>query len=531
MRSVSKVIPLAVSTLVVSGLLWACSKKKDDTNTSAAKAADDGLGFAVMGTLAVKNFALTGKTITHVVALNTETGFSIAAAVDPATGAFKLPLDGDAGELAKFIRADGSVDREKLIAAHPDAASAIEGKTDAEVKELLSEGEEGSGSPEATPWTVTYVDSTKTGKDMIVSRFAANTLDTLSPVSGTNSRLRLGNVTPALDGAAATDISYTDILSGIGMSEATATTFGAIDDISLRYINPDIDNDGILDMPVLDLEGNMTGNQKKFILDFHNRFTFSSPSDNQITPVDLKNRFPDEAAGGIANLTLTYNGTGIIPELEKAEFTAAPTEYTWTFSEAVDLGTSNHCNEAPSSTSLAANTACTKPYTVNPDYERYQLGLEVALPKNGTYELKAGGKTFTWTNVKVSDFSAGVGFVALFTKLNVDSNDKFTGFDFKYMRKTASGWEAASTETLALIVKGKGGFFSMKIDGTNSGKQCGTYVPKTSTGSVAFASAELHCQNDSNGAIEAALKAGLDWSRFSDAGISYDDKLGMRFFF
>lgn len=131
------------------------------------------------------------------------------------------------------------------------------------------QGEEASSEPnapkEASPWVLAYIDSSKIGDAMLISRFASNTLDTLSPKVGDSGNLNLGSISTN-DSKATTSVNYIDILDSIKMSPETAETFGAIDDVSLRYINPDINNDGKLDAPVLSKDGILQGESKKFIL-------------------------------------------------------------------------------------------------------------------------------------------------------------------------------------------------------------------------------------------------------------------------
>lgn len=522
-----------------------CKASSSDTSTAASPTptptstpagpvdnnpADDGAGFAVVGSLNLSTALAAGKTITHVMALNTESNFAYATLVDPVTGYFKLPLS---GEISKYIKSDGTVDRERLTADNPDSAADIAGMTDAELIQAITKDD--PNPDEATPWIVAYIDATKVGAEMLVSRFGSETLDTLSPVASATGRLQLGDVDAVADGQATVDATYEDVLAATEMSTETASAIGAIDDVSLRYINPDINNDGVLDMPIRDAAGVVTGTRMKFGLDFHNRFNLVGPDMQLVGLNSLKNKFVDEALGGLANVRVNFTGTGISPELEKDLFSGAPATYKWKLDGAVDLNHSATCAENPSATTVPAGTWCTQTYTENVNYSRYQLGIEVKLPPEGTYTLEASGKTFTWTNVKVSDFNGGVGFVALFVKYIVDekntvdtTDDVMTGLAYKYMQRTATSWVPATDETLKLLIKGSGGKISMHFEEWS--KECGIDVAKSSTGTLNFES--LHCENvDQTTMDDLAAGRGILWSRFTGAGVSYDDKLGMRFFF
>jgi hypothetical protein len=304
---------------------------------------------------------------------------------------------------------------------------------------------------------------------------------------------------------------------------------GAVDGASLRHSNPDINNNGKFDQ----VEG------KKFILDFHNRFSWKGISDNAaIQYTMLKNKFPEELVGGLANLGVSYQGTGIVPELEKSEFDGAPESYRWKFdfadssAAAVDLGNSNTCVAEDNVTTIADGAWCSKNYTEDLNYNRYQLGLEVKQPPEGTYTLEAADQTFTWTNVEVSDFSAGEGFVSMMYKIDVNDAEAITGFTYKFMKKSAGSWVAATQEELGLLLKKGSARMGMQF---GSGAECGWSVPLAPTGSIVFKDSEISeaCNSNTSAEIKAALEN--DTQPFSSLsqqpGVSYDDKMAMRFFF
>ncbi|HYX33887.1 MAG TPA: hypothetical protein VE954_12295 [Oligoflexus sp.] len=534
---------ISLSLLTSLVLVNACGKSKSEetASTDSTEELGDGTeGFAVTGSLLLGGLLTAGVNITHVVALNTESGRKLAFPVDADTGEFRLMIPTtDENDFTIYINADGTLDRAKLEKQNPTVAVEVADMSDEELLAAIKEGaEENAGkTPEPSPWTLAYVDATKTGADMMVSRFAAETLDTISPTRG-NIGLKMGEVTPTVGGAAATSTSYADILEAIGMSTDTATTFGAIDDVSLRYINPDIDGDGVLDAVVVDAEGVRTGTEVRFPLDFHNRFLVQATGGATVLHTSLKDKFADDVVGGLANLNVSYTGTGIIPELEKTIFASAPTSYKWKFESALTVQSST-CTELPSGGTLAAGDWCTHNYTEDSNYERYQLGQEVATPPEGTYVLDAGGKVFTWTDVKVSDFSAGAGFVILLVKYNTSdkgtadtADDTLSGISYKYLKKTTAGWVAATESELQLLIKGDGGYMSLKFDSDTL--NVGVRIPKTPTGTIDIATAQINTNSTASGVetLITNLKAGtVLWTRFSSGAASYDDKLGMRFFF
>lgn len=477
MIRVTQVVLLASSLIAVQACNKGSSKSDDDVADSKSEKNDEeGANdpsnepqegqIMVTGTLALGLSLTQGDNVTHVIASNTDTNESHVASVG-ADGSFSLPVE--AGE----------------------------------------------------NWVLTYIDSTKTGADMLVSTFSAGALDTLPPAVGSGN-VELGTVDATGEKATST-LAESDLLTSIGMSTEAAATYGAIDDVSLRYSNPDIDADGKVDAE----------NGQKFLLDFHNRFSFKKPGGGDYAMKDIKNAFP------AADALLEFTGSGIIPWFEDSAFSEPVTDYKWSFSSDAQL---NSTCAGIAGDALAAGTECELSLNGAQSVPG-KPSIELKAAVDGTYTLVAGGKTFTWTNVKVSDFSGAEGFVALYVKMDVSDADKLTGISYKWQRKTAEGWELATPEVLKLIVAGKGGYASLKVGGMNSGKELGITIPLESEGSIVFANAKYHVAGTGEapedalvmlpeGVTEAAVKAGLDWqSVLENPGISYDDKLGMRFFF
>src|SRR5204863_6384251 len=129
----------------------------------------------------------------------------------------------------------------------------------------------------------------------------ARTLDTLSPqLAG---HLELGDVTvDPTTHTAAPGVAYDDLLTQLGLDPAAAEYLGSIDDLSLRYANPDIDGDGLIDIE----QGH------RYALDFHVRanLRLGSPTGRNLTIADLTDRFPADAGPDVAtpvfNLTSVY---------------------------------------------------------------------------------------------------------------------------------------------------------------------------------------------------------------------------------
>lgn len=94
------------------------------------------------------------------------------------------------------------------------------------------------------PWALVFLDANLRGSDMVHGILRADTLDTFVPTAGGD--IDLGQV--SIDNREATMAgSSEDLDYALGVSRRTLATLGGIDDIALRYANPDVDGDGVID--------------------------------------------------------------------------------------------------------------------------------------------------------------------------------------------------------------------------------------------------------------------------------------------
>jgi len=194
-------------------------------------------------------------------------------------------------------------------------------------------------------WIIVFIDRSKVGSDMIVAKFRSQLLDTLRP-AGIATELDLGTVSveESMTGeaVASPSISFSELLSVISMSPSDADFWGRLDDVSLRYVNPDIDNNGVIDL----LEGFTP------LLDFHNRFQPRVGGD-VATMNHIKNEFLPEST------TFEYTGTGVVFEITKTRF-VTPSSFEYMFT-----GMGGYSSQS---------------FTDNPMYERYQFDVEGGQP-------------------------------------------------------------------------------------------------------------------------------------------------------
>lgn len=127
---------------------------------------------------------------------------------------------------------------------HVMAVSPIAGS----VERVVAATQEGTFSVEVEPgrpWTLVFVDATRTGSTMVRGVLRSDTLETFLPqIAGD---IDLGEIT--IDGRDATMAGTSeDLDAALGISRRTMTTIGGLDDLALRYANPDVDGDGVIDV-------------------------------------------------------------------------------------------------------------------------------------------------------------------------------------------------------------------------------------------------------------------------------------------
>src|SRR3954467_5310048 len=216
----------------------------------------------------------------------------IAAATACGTGTDQLTLSGRVARTVARGR-DAAVTGTRAIthvmAVDPESASPH--------RSLARVGSDGSFELElevGRPYVLVFVDDTAVGADMAVAVFRAGTLDTLSPQLAGHVTLGDVQIDPAAH-TASPGVAYDDLLTQLGLSAAAAEYLGSIDDLSLRYANPDIDGDG-----TIALEGH-----HYFALDFHVRSNMrrGSATGPNFTVDDITDQFLPDDAVPVYNLT------------------------------------------------------------------------------------------------------------------------------------------------------------------------------------------------------------------------------------
>lgn len=370
------------------------------------------------------------------------------------------------------------------------------------------------------PWALVFVDNSRTGSDMIAGVFRASQLDTLAPMMPGSADLGMVEVA---HGTATGGIAYADLLTALHLTSDGADYLGARDDVCLRYVNPDIDGDGQIDLLQMGHD---------FQLDFHVQFGMrigdgTNPIINA-TVADIADGFL------LDSTTIAYGGIGIYTSFP-ASFATVDAVSTWAAFEAPIHYYANG-GGGPSGPTLAAageRIAGTDLFLLGSGSTRSEGVYAAAgfdLPQ-GQYQFGVGTTTLTFTNIRThsdAQLAAAEDFIMPFVRIvRVDgcSGDcAVSGIEFKWMKHVTAGWVPATVEELGLIVNDQGGFISILKAFDNGDQHISITIPvNVQTGILPWTSAVLENLTSDQ---HAATKV----SEICHFGLSYDDKLGMRMF-
>ncbi|CAN5223924.1 hypothetical protein BH11MYX1_BH11MYX1_56300 [soil metagenome] len=393
-----------------------------------------------------------------------------------------------------------------VMAVQPISASPI--------RTIAAVAADGSFSLAVTPGepsVFVFVDANAVGADMAVAIFRSGTLDTVAPQM--NGSVDLGTVAidPAM-GTATPGIGYDTLISGLGLDPAAAEYLGSVDDLSLRYANPDIDGDGMIDI----VQGHQFG------IDFHVRSNMrrGSAMGANFTVADMTDQFYPDAGANIAtpvfNLTSAYamypsamDATTYVdqsnPMMSILTHGAA---YTVTIADGSTPGANSSYSGMPSGGPLASWGA---------DYDlEHNPALE--LPGSGgspatlAFTLGAVCTTLTFTNVvtRTKASLTAEGTLSIFTRLNT-TGGMISSVDYKWLKTQAGQWVPATKDEIAVTIGSMGGFMSFHIL-PSWNNQMGLAIPANSAGHIPWP----------NVVVQPGQICGL--------AVSYDDKLGLRHF-
>lgn len=367
----------------------------------------------------------------------------------------------------------------------------------------------------ARPWILVFVDSTRIGPDMIAGVLGAGTLDTLTPIA--SGGVDLGAVTVGESGEASAGLAYDDLLAALGLDPAAAEFLGALDDVCLRYVNPDLDGDGELDVLQPD---------RRFLLDFHVQRAMVEDSQSA-TIADLVGRFLDPAT-----TSSQFGGTGVYVSVPSTFWNGTTEEAAFTFSGDVYYQSQEGTGSAPSGTPVSGAAL------IGNDFgEMRSVGLYASpgydLPQ-GTYEAALGDETITFTSVATltdAELSTAEGTLLPFVRftpadLACTEACAIASLDVEWRKRTSDSWVLATADELALTVNDGAAFASLRVGTDGASEGIGITLPAAQpTGSVPWLAANVFLSG-----IDEVTFATLTTDQLCHFGLSYDDKLGMRHF-
>lgn len=444
---------------------------------------------------------------------------------------------GGSGPGGGGFRVSGKVSQLAISSARATSASALAGEPEPEPKtvthvlavtpssqsngRVLSEvGEDGSFSLDLNPsqlWVLVFVDATKTGADMIAGVFRTDGVNTLAPMH--EGGADLGTVEVA-DGVATAGMPYDAFLEALGLDPAAALLLGRHDDMCLRVVNPDIDGNGELDV----LEKG-----KRFLLDFHVGFGLIKGG-HEVGLDDMLGQFLP------ADLAIAYRRTGIYGAFSQSFASGDWQPSIWAEFDAPLTFAPPALPGSPPSPNRTASSLNADDLFVSGWGDMSTIGAMgvpgADLPQ-GTYRFGFSDKTLTFTNVATrSDAELGRAedFLMPFLKFvpsdpNCQSDCAVASIEYEWRKRTESGWVTATKAEVDVITGEGGGYLSFRVDNDIEAIG-GLMLPRAPvTGSLPWSSVRAE-----GGPGAAERVAAATTGRMCHVGLSYDDKLGMRYF-
>jgi hypothetical protein len=318
-------------------------------------------------------------------------------------------------------------------------------------------------------------------------------------------------------------ISYDALLEKLGLSAEAASYLGSIDDLSLRYANPDIDGDGIID----ESQG------KTYMLDFHIRANVKKGSSSGATVKmeDMTDKFFDDSGASVAVPVFNLGSIYVIypASLDSTAYVASSGVSTGLQNGGVFTATHND-SSAVAANSTFSTVSFGDSAGFGPDYN-WESTPSLELPGSGgspatlAYTLGAISKTLTFTNVVTRTYASltDTGTIMPFLKFNT-SNGVVASLGYKWMKRSSStSWTEATADEVKLIVNDNGGYVTL-YRGAKS-KNIGIKIPRDASGTIAWLKSNTQEANVTDAEFESTTTNDL-----CSMAVSYDDKLGLRLF-
>lgn len=360
-------------------------------------------------------------------------------------------------------------------------------------------------------WSLFFYNRYRSGFSMFSGWFRGATFDALAPNISTGA-IDLETVSvDATAKVASSSKSESSILSDLDLTSDMASTLDNIDDVSGRYSNPDVDDDGLADCDQSD---------RNIMLDFHIRFYLPVDGTNATVSDIIDNFLSTETT------TTSYSSTGVY------------VSYLNSFSSATS-GTVNFTNSAvkvENGTTYSAGTEIDDNASDNSfgNYNSFGVNLssDSELP-SGEMVFTFGGKTVTFSNVEtpsLADINAPSGRLFIFIKFDKDdpsctSDCTLSGFGYKWLKKTSTGWTIPTLAEIGMIVADNTPNLGIRIN-NDQNKMITLLIPDDSlSGTIPWTASNFTLAGATSSEFE-----NLVVTQICHIGLSYDDKMGMRYF-
>ena len=302
------------------------------------------------------------------------------------------------------------------------------------------------------PWILAFIDTSKIGEAMIQGIFYADQLDAIAPKTSTsNDSTNVGNVVvDEFGGAELPSENYITYIGDLGLNMTEAATFGSMDDGVLRYINPDLDGNGVVDMddpafPRLKLQWRQ-----------EYRYGGAALLNNlrNGNPLPLYDVFSLGIFGSGAqiNLKVEQQSSGI--------FSGAPGRFTVEMENSGDYPGDNPAIWTPSASSYGLLFEVATEFGNELSYYIF-FSTDVYKVPDGKYTFRfysdeAGvnlEKTLTFTNVaSMADARDISNFVIPFPVFNADPSGNITSVSYTWMKYEAGAFIYATASDVELMV-------------------------------------------------------------------------------
>lgn len=419
------------------------------------------------------------------------------------------------GDLVQKAPGDAAIEHAvtHVMAVNPATANPVRYLT-----EIAADGTFALGVDLNTPWVIVLVDSHRVGQDMNAGVLRSDAFDLDSIAATRPGMVDLGELTvDEQTGDATATLPTASLLTALGLSQSAAMLLGAVDDISLRYVNPDIDANG-----KIDVQENVS-----YPLDFHLRYTMQQDG-RDIPFTALINRYADPAT-----TQADYGLGSAIAYWPMTRFgTTGAADYRIRFTSA-----GNYWGVPPGSFGAGVWIEDDAVFYQSAGSNSVGISFDDTMPfPSGEYTIEVKGTPLTYTDVRthsLSELVGGPNLIIPFLKLNVpdtsctDWTCRLESFDYRWMRRAGSGvrWVPATAEEVALIVPRRGGFLSFAPAGDMTKRLEYTIPSSPVEGTIS-----LRATSNRQGGVTDEQIDTLRLSDLCHVGISYDDTLGMRIF-